>query len=163
MYPLGFLFGPGFDTATEIGILAISAVGAAQGLPIWTILIFPALFTAGITPIDTTDSILMLGACGWAFTKPVRKFYYNMTITFVSVMIALFAGGIEALGVIGDRMGLDRGFWRLIADLNADPGIFGIIIAGIIIAGIFVLSWVVSALIYHIKGYDRIEVRRHPK
>ncbi len=153
IYPLGFLFGPGFDTATEVGVLAISAVGAAQGLPIWTMLIFPALFTAGMTLIDTTDSIVMLGAQPWAFVKPIRKLYYNTTITFVSVAIALFVGGIEALGIIANRMGMDRGFWRLIAGLNADLGTFGTIIVGI-----FVLSWVVSALIYHIKGYDRIEV-----
>jgi high-affinity nickel-transport protein len=153
MYPLGFLFGLGFDTATEIGVLAISAVGAAQGLPIWTILIFPALFTAGMTLIDTTDSILMVGAYGWAFVKPIRKLYYNMTITFVSVAIALFVGGIEALGLIGDKLGLDRGLWGLVADLNANLGTFGVIVIGI-----FVLSWLVSALIYHVKGYDRIEV-----
>ncbi len=153
MYPLGFLFGLGFDTATEIGVLAISAAGAAQGLPIWTILIFPALFTAGMTLIDTTDSILMLGAYGWAFVKPIRKLYYNLTITFVSVAIALFVGGIEALGIIGDRLGLDQGVWSLVAGLNANLGIFGVIIIGI-----FVMSWLVSALIYRVRGYDRIEV-----
>ncbi len=99
MYPLGFLFGLGFDTATEIGLLGISAREASHGLPIWSILVFPALFTAGMTLIDTTDSILMLGAYGWAFVKPIRKLYYNMTITFVSVVVALLVGGIEALGL----------------------------------------------------------------
>ena len=103
MYPLGFLFGLGFDTATEVGLLGISAAEAAQGLPIWSILVFPALFTAGMSLIDTTDSILMLGAYGWAFVKPIRKLYYNMTITFVSVVVALLVGGIEALGLIGDQ------------------------------------------------------------
>jgi high-affinity nickel-transport protein len=153
MYPLGFLFGLGFDTATEIGVLTISALGAAQGLPIWAILVFPALFTAGMTLIDTTDSILMLGAYGWAFVKPIRKLYYNMTITFVSVVIAIVVGGIEALGIVGDRLGLDHGFWGMIANLNANFGTLGYLIIGI-----FVMSWVMSALIYHMRGYDRIGV-----
>jgi high-affinity nickel-transport protein len=150
MYPLGFLFGLGFDTATEIG-------GAAQGLPIWTILIFPALFTAGMTLIDTTDSILMLRAYGWAFVKPIRKLYYNMTITFVSVVIALLVGGIESLGIIGKKLCLYQGFWGTVADLNANFGTLGAIIVGI-----FVLSWATSILIYRMKGYDRIEVTGTP-
>ncbi len=89
MYPLGVLFGLGFDTATEVGLLGISATQASQGLSIWSILVFPALFTAGMTLIDTTDSILMLGAYGWAFVKPIRKLYYNLTITAVSVVVAV--------------------------------------------------------------------------
>src|SRR5208282_1609068 len=98
MYPLGFLFGLGFDTATEIGVLGISAAEASKGLPIWSIMVFPALFTAAMSLIDTTDGVLMLGAYGWAFTKPIRKLYYNLTITFVSVLVAVLVGGIEALG-----------------------------------------------------------------
>ncbi len=94
MYPLGFLFGLGFDTATEIGLLGISAAQASTGMPIWSILVFPALFTAGMSLVDTTDSVLMLGAYGWAFTKPIRKLYYNLTITAVSVVVALLVGGI---------------------------------------------------------------------
>ena len=101
MYPLGFLFGLGFDTATEVGLLGISAAGGSSGMPIWSILVFPALFTAGMALIDTTDSVLMLGAYGWAFVKPIRKLYYNLTITFVSVVVAVVVGGIEALGLIG--------------------------------------------------------------
>ncbi len=154
MYPLGFLFGLGFDTATEIGVLGMSAAGASQGLPIWSIMVFPALFTAGMTLIDTTDSILMLGAYGWAFMKPIRKLYYNMTITSVSVVIALVVGGIEALGIVGDQLGLDQGFWGMIADLNNN---FGTV--GFVIIGIFVGSFVISTLIYRVKGYDRIEAR----
>jgi high-affinity nickel-transport protein len=153
MYPLGFLFGLGFDTATEIGVLGMSAAGAAQGMSIWSIMIFPALFTAGMTLIDTTDSVLMLGAYGWAFVKPIRKLYYNMTITFVSVVIALVVGGVEALGVIGDQLGLKDGVWALISSLNDN---FGTI--GYVVIGVFVLSWIVSVAIYKINGYDRIEV-----
>ena len=154
MYPLGVLFGLGFDTATEIGVLGLSAAGAAQGLSIWTILIFPLLFTAGMTLIDTTDGIAMLGAYGWAFSKPVRKLYYNLTITGVSVIIAVIVGGVEALGLIGGRLGLDRGFWGVIVGLNGNFGALGFLIVGV-----FAVSWIVSAAIYKVKGYDRIEAR----
>ena len=153
LYPLGILFGLGFDTATEVGVLGIAAMSAAQGLPIGAILIFPALFTAGMTLIDTTDSILMLGAYGWAFVKPIRKLYYNMTITFVSVVTALVIGGIEVLGIVGDQFGLDEGIWRTIAALNDNFGALGTVIIGI-----FVISWAMSGLIYRLKGYDRIDL-----
>ena len=113
MYPLGFLFGLGFDTATEIGLLGISAAEASKGLPIWSIMVFPALFTAAMSLIDTTDGVLMLGAYGWAFTKPIRKLYYNLTITFVSVLVAVLIGGIEALGLIADRLALEGPFWSV--------------------------------------------------
>src|ERR1700733_8069350 len=96
MYPLGVLFGLGFDTATEIGVLGISAAEASKGLPIWSIMVFPALFTAGMSLIDTSDGVLMLGAYGWAFTTPIRKLYYNLTITLVSVLVAVLIGGIAA-------------------------------------------------------------------
>jgi nickel/cobalt transporter (NiCoT) family protein len=152
MYPLGFLFGLGFDTATEVGLLGISAQ-ASQGLSIWSILVFPALFTAGMSLVDTTDSILMLGAYGWAFIKPIRKLYYNMTITFVSVVVALLVGGIEALGLVGDQFGLKGLFWDGIGALNDN---FGTI--GYLIIAVFVVSWIASAIIYRARGYDRLEV-----
>jgi len=153
MYPLGFLFGLGFDTATEVALLGISATQASQGLPIWSILVFPALFTAGMSLVDTTDSILMLGAYGWAFVKPIRKLYYNMTITFVSVMVALLVGGIEALGLAGGQLGLQGPFWDGIGALNDN---FGTI--GYLIIAVFILSWIASAVIYRVRGYDRLEV-----
>ena len=139
MYPLGLLFGLGFDTATEVGLLGISATQAAQGLPIWSILVFPALFTAGMTLLDTTDSILMLGAYGWAFIKPVRKLYYNLTITAASVIVAVVVGGLETLNLIGDQLGLTDGggFWGAIGDLNDNFGTLGYIIVGV-----FALAWV---------------------
>ena len=152
MYPLGVLFGLGFDTATEVGLLAISAAQAAHGLSIWSILIFPALFTAGMSLMDTTDSTVMVGAYGWAFVKPVRKLYYNMTVTFVSVVAALVVGGIEALGLIGDRLGLEGPFWSFIGTLGDN---FGLVGYGIV--AFFVASWAVSFLIYKAKGYDRLE------
>ena len=153
MYPLGFVFGLGFDTATEIGVLGMSAAGAARGLPLWSIMVFPALFTLGMTLIDTADSILMTGAYHWALERPIRKLYYNLTITLVSVVIAATVGGIEVLGVMGRQLGLDQGFWGAIADLNAHFGTLGLVIVGI-----FTGSWIVSLLIYRIRGYDRIEV-----
>ena len=107
MFPLGFLFGLGFDTATEVGLLGISATQARRACRSGRSWSFPALFAAGMSLIDTTDGVLMLGAYGWAFVKPIRKLYYNLTITAVSVVVAVLIGGIEALGLIGDQLGLD--------------------------------------------------------
>jgi high-affinity nickel-transport protein len=157
MYPVGFLFGLGFDTATEVGLLGISATAAAKGLPIWSILVFPTLFTAGMALIDSTDSILMLGAYGWAFVKPIRKLYYNMTITFVSIVVALLIGGIEALGLIGDELGWKGSFWATMDSLNDN---FGTI--GFVIIGVFVVSWIASFIIYRMNKYDEIEVNTGP-
>lgn len=151
MYPLGFLFGLGFDTATEVGLLGISAAQASQGMSVWSILVFPALFTVGMSLVDTTDSILMLGAYGWAFMKPIRKLYYNLTITTVSVIVAILVGGIEALGLIGDELNLQGKFWDFVGALNDN---FGAI--GYLIIGIFIASWVISAAIYKLRGYDRL-------
>ncbi len=152
MYPLGILFGLGFDTATEVGILGLSAAEASKGLPLWSILVFPALFTAGMTLIDTTDSVLMLGAYGWAFVKPIRKLYYNLTITLVSVLIALAVGGAEVLGLVRDQLRLEGPFWGAVGDLNDH---FGTIGYSIIL--IFVMSWIVSIIVYRAKGYDKLE------
>jgi high-affinity nickel-transport protein len=157
MYPLGFLFGLGFDTATEIGLLGIAAAQASNGLPIWSILVFPALFTAGMTLIDTTDSVLMVGAYGWAFIKPVRKLYYNMTITFASVVVAVVIGGIETLGLVGRKFELGGGFWDAVAGLNDSFGLLGYLVIGV-----FVLCWAASLAIYRLKGYDAIEVQVAP-
>jgi high-affinity nickel-transport protein len=155
MYPLGLLFGLGFDTATEVGLLGISATQASQGISIWSILVFPTLFTAGMTLMDTTDSILMLGAYGWAFVKPIRKLYYNLTITAVSVVIAVVVGGLETLNLIGDQLGLSDGggFWGAIGSLNDNFGLLGYVIVGI-----FIAAWLISYLVYRINGYDEIEV-----
>jgi high-affinity nickel-transport protein len=155
MYPLGVLFGLGFDTATEVGLLGVSATQASQGLSIWSILVFPALFTAGMTLIDTTDSVLMLGAYGWAFIKPIRKLYYNLTITAVSVIVAVIVGGLETLNLIGDQLGLtdSGGFWGAIGSLNDNFGVLGYVIVGV-----FVAAWAISYVVYRVNGYDEIEV-----
>ncbi len=153
MYPIGFLFGLGFDTATEIGLLGISAAQAAQGMSFWTILVFPALFTAGMSLMDTTDSVLMTGAYRWAFVKPMRKLWYNLTITAASVVVAVFIGGIEVLGLISDKLGLEGGIWSVIGDLNDNLANFGYAVVGI-----FLLSWLTSAVLYKAKGYDSLQI-----
>jgi high-affinity nickel-transport protein len=155
MYPLGVFFGLGFDTATEVGLLGISATQAARGMSIWSILVFPALFTAGMSLMDTTDGILMLGAYGWVFIKPIRKLYYNLTITAVSVIVAVVVGGLEVLNLIGGQLGLTDGggFWGAIGTINDNFGILGCLIVGI-----FVVSWLISFLVYRANGYDAIEV-----
>lgn len=141
LYPLGLLFGLGFDTATEVGVLGISAAQAAHGLSIWPILVFPALFTAGMSLMDTTDSTVMVGAYGWAFLKPSRKLYYNITITLASVVLALVVGGVEILGLIGGKLGLEGSPWLLFAMLNAN---FGAV--GYSIVALFVVCWIISHL-----------------
>lgn len=152
MYPVGFLFGLGFDTASEIGLLSISAATGASGLPIFAIIILPLAFTAGMSLIDTLDSVLMLGAYGWAYVKPIRKLYYNMHITFLSVFIALFIGSIEALQIITKKLQLKGPFFYFIQELD-----FGNL--GYIIIGAFLASWIISLLLYRIKKYDLLERR----
>ena len=152
MYPLGFLFGLGFDTATEVGLLGISAAEAAKGLSFWNVLVFPVLFAAGMSLIDTTDNILMLGAYGWAFVKPIRKLYYNITITSVSVIVALVVGGIEALGLLGEHFHLEGWFWDAIAKLNSNFGTLGYFIVGL-----FALSWIASVAFYKWRRFDDLE------
>jgi high-affinity nickel-transport protein len=153
MYPLGMLFGLGFDTATEIGVLGISAAEASKGLPFGSILIFPALFAAGMTLIDTTDNILMLGAYGWAFVKPIRKLYYNLTITSVSVVVALAVGGIEALGLLAGRFHLKGTFWDAVTRLNENFGTLGYLVVGL-----FVFSWLISVAFYKWRRFDDLEL-----
>jgi high-affinity nickel-transport protein len=151
MFPIGVLFGLGFDTAAEIGVLGLSATAATQGLSPWSILLFPALFTAGMTLVDTADGLLMLGVYGWGTAKPVRRLYYNVAVTSVSIVVALFVGGVEALGVIGRQLELDRGFWGVIATLNADFGALGCLVIGIFVGG-----WSLAAVVYIANGYDRV-------
>ncbi|MFC2969081.1 HoxN/HupN/NixA family nickel/cobalt transporter [Acidimangrovimonas pyrenivorans] len=152
MLPLGFLFGLGFDTATEVSLLGISASQASQGVSLWAVLVFPMLFAAGMSLVDTTDGILMLGAYEWAFLRPVRKLYYNLCITLVSVLVAMLIGGIEALGLLSDKLGLSGGFWDLIGGLNENFNDLGFVIIGV-----FIAAWTVSFLIYRVKGYDALE------
>jgi len=155
MYPLGVLFGLGFDTATEIGLLGISAAEASKGLSLWSILVFPVLFAAGMSLIDTTDNILMLGAYGWAYVKPIRKLYYNITITSVSVVVAFAVGGIEALGLWSGQLHPKGAFWDMVNTLNGNFGLLGY---GIV--GLFALSWIVSIAVYKWRRFDFLEPER---
>jgi high-affinity nickel-transport protein len=136
-------------------MLGISATVASHGMRIHDILMFPLLFTAGMCLVDTADGILMLGAYGWAFIHPVRKLYYNMTITAVSVLVAVIVGGLEVLGVVGDKFDLHGIFWKGISTLNDDYH-FGLI--GILIICIFVLSWITSIAAYRCMGYHKLEL-----
>ncbi|MDY0970942.1 HoxN/HupN/NixA family nickel/cobalt transporter [Siccibacter turicensis] len=154
MYLVGFLFGLGFDTATEVGVLGLSAASATHGMSVWAILVFPVLFTSGMALIDTLDSLMMMSAYGWAYHKPQRKLYYNMTITGSSVAIALFIGGLEALGLLMDKLGLEGGVWQIVGALNAQMGN-----AGFIVTGLLAVCWGLSFLTYRLKGYDALTVR----
>lgn len=154
MYLVGFLFGLGFDTATEIGVLGISAASASSGMSVWSILVFPLLFTSGMALVDTLDNLIMVGAYGWAFSKPQRKLYYNMTITGSSVIVALVIGGLEALGLMMDKFKLQGGIWRIVAALNDRLGN-----AGFLVVGLFLACWLISFINYRRKAYDALTVR----
>jgi high-affinity nickel-transport protein len=156
MYPLGFLFGLGFDTATEIGVLGISAAEASKGLSVWSILVFPALFTAGMSLVDSSDGVLMVGAYGWAFTNPVRKLHYNLAITGFSVVAAVLVGVIEALGLVRDKFGLEGGLW-VTADATAAR--FGAL--GYLVVAIFVAGWLIAFVIYRAMSYHKIATLDH--
>ncbi len=147
MYWIGLLFGLGFDTATEVGILAVSARSGQSGMPFWTIMLLPALFTAGMCLVDTLDGVLMLGAYGWAFVKPIRKLYYNLCITLLSVLIAFVVGSYELLQIVQAQFGLRGRFWRFIGSLSFDN-------LGFVIIGTFLAGWAVSVLIYKWKNYE---------
>jgi len=157
MYPVGFLFGLGFDTATEIGVLAIAATQATQAASLWTILIFPMLFTAGMSLMDFTDSVLMTRAYGWASINPIRKLWYNLTITATSVVVALFIGGLEALGLVADKLQLTGWGWDTIQGINDELGLLGF---GIV--AFFALAWLVSFLVFRVRGYGDVELAPSP-
>ncbi|HKO17319.1 MAG TPA: HoxN/HupN/NixA family nickel/cobalt transporter [Acidobacteriaceae bacterium] len=149
MYPLGVLFGLGFDTATEIGLLAISAAAGSNGLSLWSVLVFPALFAAGMSLVDTTDNVLMVGAYGWALANPIRKLYYNLTITFVSAVIALAVGAVEVLGLLAGKIRSPGIFWQWIGELNGNFGILGFAVIGL-----FVVCWAISIAVYKWRRLD---------
>jgi high-affinity nickel-transport protein len=146
MYIVGLLFGLGFDTASEVGLLSISASSVAK-IPLWEVMLLPMAFTAGMSLVDSLDGILMLGAYGWAYIKPIRKLYYNLNITFVSVIVALFIGIVEAIQVLSSIFKLNKGLFELINKINLGN-------LGYIIIAAFIFSWGLSALIYKNKKYD---------
>ncbi len=134
MYPVGVLFGLGFDTATEVGVLAIGAGAAASGLPWYAIICLPILFTAGMALMDTADGAFMNVAYGWAFSKPVRKVFYNLTITGLSVAVALLVGTVELLSILTQYLNLRGGIWGVLTAINLNT-------VGFIIVGMFVVTW----------------------
>jgi high-affinity nickel-transport protein len=147
MYPVGVLFGLGFDTATEVALLVLAGTSAAAGLPWYAILCLPVLFAAGMCLLDTIDGSFMNFAYGWAFSKPVRKVYYNITITGLSVAVALIIGTIELLSLLGNQLGFEGPFWDWLGNLDLN-------ILGFVIVGLFVATWVAALLIWR---FGRIE------
>ena len=148
MYPVGVLFGLGFDTATEVALLVLAGTSAAAGLPWYAILCLPILFAAGMTLFDTIDGSFMNFAYGWAFAEPVRKVYYNLTVTGLSVVVALVIGSVELLGLLARQFGWTGGFWGWIGGLDLN-------LLGYAIAGLFVLTWVAAVLIWRFAGIER--------
>jgi nickel/cobalt transporter (NiCoT) family protein len=147
MYPIGLLFGLGFDTATEVALLFLAAGAATSGLPFYAILCLPVLFAAGMSLLDTIDGSFMNFAYGWAFSQPVRKVYYNLTITGLSVAVALIIGTIELLSVAADQLKLTGSFWNTVVNLNLNT-------VGFVIVGLFVLTWAVALAVWR---FGRIE------
>jgi high-affinity nickel-transport protein len=141
MYPIGLLFGLGFDTATEVAFLVLAGTAVISGLPFYAVLSLPFLFAAGMSLFDTADGCFMNFAYDWAFARPVRKVYYNLTITGLSVFVAFFIGTIEILGLIGQQAHLAGGFWEFMAGFNINK-------AGFVIAGVFALTWVIALAIW---------------
>ena len=148
MYPIGFLFGLGFDTASEVAILAISAGAAAKGVPFMAVIALPLIFAAGMSLMDTADGAFMAKAYSWAFTSPVRKVFYNLTMTSLSVFVALFVGVVELLQVLIQKFDLKGGFFSAVAgfDLVGRAGYF--------IVAAFVVVWVAALLIYKARRID---------
>ncbi|MER6066354.1 HoxN/HupN/NixA family nickel/cobalt transporter [Streptomyces sp. NPDC001792] len=147
MYPLGLLFGLGFDTATEIALLVLAGSSAASGLPWYAIICLPVLFAAGMSLLDTIDGTFMNFAYGWAFSKPVRKVYYNLTITGLSVAVALLIGTVELLGLLADKLALHGGFWNWIAGVDLNT-------VGFVIVGLFFATWAVALLVWKLAGVE---------
>jgi len=143
------LFGLGFDTATEIALLVLAGTTAASGLPWYAILCLPVIFAAGMSLLDTIDGSFMNFAYGWAFSQPVRKVYYNITVTGLSVAVALIIGTAQLLGLLAEQFGWTGGFWDWVSSLDLN-------IIGFVIVGMFVLTWVAALLVWR---FGRIEER----
>ena len=162
IYPVGVLFGLGFDTATEVTLIAITVtVGtSAAGFPLWAVLILPFMFACGMVLTDTSDGVSMRYAYGWAFAKPIRKVFYNLTLTLISVMVAFIIGTIEILGVFASEFNLSGGpfgFWNTMNWLNNAAGPYGIDVwgwVGVGIVALFIGTWLVAMLVYRLKRYE---------
>ena len=157
MYPLGILFGLGFDTATEVALLFLAAGAATSGLPFYAILCLPVLFAAGMSLLDTIDGSFMNFAYGWAFSKPVRKVYYNLVITGLSVAVAVVIGTIELMSVAADKLDLSGGIWSFASGVDLNT-------VGFAIVGMFVLTWAVALAVWRFGKIEEkwagVELRR---
>ncbi len=149
MYPIGLLFGLGFDTATEVAFLVLAGTAVISGLPFYAVISLPFLFAAGMSLFDTADGCFMNFAYDWAFARPVRKVYYNLTITGLSVFVAFFIGTIEILGLIGQQAHLTGAFWNFMAAFDINK-------AGFVIVGVFVVTWVAALAIWR---FGQIEAK----
>jgi high-affinity nickel-transport protein len=147
MYWLGLLFGLGFDTATEVGLLTTAGVAASQALPLFAVLSLPLVFAAGMSLVDSADGVLMCGAYGWAFANPLRKVFYNLTVTGLSVVVALFIGTVELTSIVTDRvLHVHSGVWGAIQRLDSQT--MGYLVAGL------ALSWLVSTALWRFGGWE---------
>jgi len=150
IYPIGVLFGLGFDTATELALIAISVgIGVSSSVPLWMILVLPYMFTCGMVLVDTTDGVTMRMAYGWAFLNPIRKIYYNLTVTVISVLVALAIGTVELLQVLAAELGLTGPWWQWLSGLDFETVGFMIII-------IFLASWLISVAVWKSKRLDEV-------
>jgi high-affinity nickel-transport protein len=148
IYPIGVLFGLGFETASEITLIAISiGIGVSSSVPVWMILVLPFMFTCGMLLVDTTDGVTMSAAYDWAFSNPLRKIYYNLTITVISVFVALAIGTVELLQVIAAELNLTGALWGWLERLDFETIGYGII-------SIFLVSWLIAVAIWKYKRYD---------
>jgi nickel/cobalt transporter (NiCoT) family protein len=157
VYPIGVLFGLGFDTATEVALIVIVVgVGTAGGVPVWTALVLPLLFTCGMVLSDTSDGVAMRYAYGWAFNNPIRKIFYNLTLTVISVIVAFFVAGFELLQVLGSELGLGGPFWNGLERVD-----FGTLGLGIVV--LFLAAFGVAMVIYRLKGYGQLGAPAGPR
>ncbi|MDA4116540.1 MAG: HoxN/HupN/NixA family nickel/cobalt transporter [Thaumarchaeota archaeon] len=149
IYPIGVLFGLGFDTASEVALIAISVgVGVTSAVPIWMVLVLPLMFTCGMVLVDTSDALLMTMAYSWAFLKPIRKVYYNLTITFISVLVAFLIGGVELLQVFSNELRLTGGAWQWLAGIDFETMGLGVVC-------IFLVSWAAAIIVYRFKNFEK--------
>ena len=148
MYPIGILFGLGFDTATEIGLLTTAAVATSQAMPLVAVLSLPIVFAAGMSALDTADGVLMCGAYGWAFAHPLRKVFYNLTITGLSAVVALFIGSVELLSIVAAKAGWEPGWWAPLVRWDSQAMGYGVV-------ALFLVCWAVSVSVWHFGGFER--------
>lgn len=159
IYPIGLLFGLGFDTESQVAVLGLGPLGISSHIPLVDLLLLPVMFTCGMVAVDTTDAVAMRVAYGWAFWHPVRKIYYNLTFTVISVLVAFVIGGVELLAVLSTELGLSGGVWAFFYTLNSGSSFEYL---GYAIIGLFLVCWLVAMGLYRLQGYERTSFVRPP-